>query len=313
MKAYLLLRWRVMSRQVAELGWWRILLLGSMLLVAVGRGLVLLSSTQTAQWVVPPLVLFLLVSQHRRRTDLDFLHLTAPRFRPWVATEYVLWSLPAALVLIGFGQVGAGLLTVAVAPLAAWVPAARARTAGHQRRSVFRSEAFEWVSGFRQAGTWLGWLTLVAAAGWWRQYGLAPALTLGFWVLYISSFYATPEPWTMLLPALRQPGAWLRRRVALGLLYYGATAAPFALLMGMSRAGWAGAGALLFWGAAVLAMMVLARYAFYPHALLVRLTQGMVTVTCLLFGHPIYPALLLVTFFGLIWKSRQQLSTFRHD
>ncbi|UOQ68141.1 hypothetical protein [Hymenobacter volaticus] len=157
------------------------------------QGLVLLSSTQTAQWVVPPLVLFLLGSQHRRRTDLDFLHLTAPRFRPWVATEYALWGLPAALVLVGFGRVGAGLLTVTLAPLAAWLSAARARTTQHQKRSAFRSEAFEWVSGFRQAGTWLGWLALVAAAGWWRQYGLAPALTLGVWVLYISSFYATPS------------------------------------------------------------------------------------------------------------------------
>ena len=263
--------------------------------------------------MVPLLVLLLLGSQHRRRTDLDFLHLTAPGFRPWLAAEYVLWSLPAVLVLVGFQRVGAGLLTVALAPLAAWVPAARAQTTAQHKRSVLRSEAFEWVSGFRQTSAWLGWLALVAAAGWWRQYGLAPALALGVWVFYVSSFYATPEPWTMLLPALQQPGAWLRRRVALGLLCYGATAAPFVLLLGVSQAGWAGAGGLLLWGAVVLAMMVLARYAFYPHALLVRLTQGAVMVTALLFGHPIYPALLLVTFFGLIWKSRQQLSTFRHD
>jgi hypothetical protein len=117
----------------------------------------------------------------------------------------------------------------------------------------------------------------------------------------------------MLLPALRQPGAWLRRRVALALLYYSATTAPFVLLMSLSQAGWGGAAALWLWGAAVLGMVVLARYAFYPHALLVRLTQGGVLTTCLLFGHPIYPALLFVVFLGLIWKSRQQLSTFRHD
>ncbi|UOG76931.1 hypothetical protein MTX78_10090 [Hymenobacter tibetensis] len=314
MKFYLLLRWRVLVRQLVELGWWRIVLLGAMALVAVGRGLVLLSSSATAaQWVVPLLVLLMLVSQHRRRTDLGFLHVTAPSFRPWLATEYALWSLPSALVLFGFGRVGAGFLTIAVAPLAAWVPPARTQTTTQQRRSMFRSEAFEWGSGFRQPGAWLGWLTLVVVAGWWRQYGLAPALALGVWVLYLSSFYATPEPWTMLLPALRQPGTWLRRRVALGVLYYSATAAPFVLLMGLSQAGWGGAAVLWLWGAVVLGMMVLARYAFYPHALLVRLTQSGVLVANLLFGHPIYPALLFVVFFGLIWKSRKQLSVFRND
>ncbi|HEX8426051.1 hypothetical protein [Hymenobacter sp.] len=156
MKSYLLLRWRMMSRQVTELGWWRILLLGSMMLVAVGRGLVLLSTTETAQWLVPLLVLLMIVSQHRRRAAFDFLYLTAPGFRPWLAMEYALWSLPVALVLLGFGRIGAGLLTVMLAPLAAWVPAARTRATARRRHSVFRSEAFEWVSGFRQAGTWLG-------------------------------------------------------------------------------------------------------------------------------------------------------------
>lgn len=116
----------------------------------------------------------------------------------------------------------------------------------------------------------------------------------------------------MLLPALRRPQAWLWRRVGLALLYFALTAAPFAWLLGTTRAS--GAGALLLWGGAVQIMVVLARYAFYPNALLVRLTQGaVVAVACLLFGHPVYPVLLLVAFFGLIWKSRRQLSTFRND
>ena len=66
-----------------------------------------------------------------------------------------LWSLPAALVLLAFGRVGAGLLTVALAPLAAWAPVARVRSATRQRRSEIRSEALELVSGFRQTGAWL--------------------------------------------------------------------------------------------------------------------------------------------------------------
>ena len=313
MKSYFLLRMRVLGRQLAELGWWRLVLLGALTLLAAGRGLVLVAPHPVGQWLVPLAVALVTLNQHRRRADLDFLHLAAPGFRPWLAAEYVLWSVPAALGLLGFGQLGVALLTVALAPLAAWVPAVRVRTATRHGGSVFRSEAFEWVSGFRQAGAGWWWLALGLAAGWWRQYPVAPALALGAWVLLLTAFYATPEPWTMLLPVLRQPGAWLGRRVGLGLLYFLLTAAPFAWLLGTGPAGWAGAGALLLWGTGVLTMVVLARYAFYPSAVLVRLTQGGVVVISLLVGHPIYPVLLLVAFFGLIWKSRQQLATFRHD
>ncbi|MBO0358958.1 hypothetical protein J0X19_13450 [Hymenobacter sp. BT186] len=313
MKAYFLLRWRVLSRQLVELGWWRPLLLAPVLIAAAGNALVVLSRHPTACWLLPPLLFLLTTSQHRRRADLEFLHLAAPDFRKWVAAEYAFWTVPVMLVLLGFGQFGAAALAIALVPLAAWLPPARARTSTRHRRSVFRSEAFEWVSGFRQTKAGWVWGGLLLTACWWHQYPLAPALALGAWVLTLSALYATPEPWTMLLPALRQPGAWLRRRVGLGLLYFVLTAAPFAWLMGAASAGWGGAVALL-WGVAVLIMVVLTRYAFYPHALLVRLTQGaVVAVACLLFGHPVYPVLLLVAFFGLIWKSRRQLAVFRHD
>lgn len=312
MKAYLLLRWRVLERQLAELGWWRILLLGALLVITLGMALVTLSRHTAGQWLLPPVAFLLTSSQHRQRTDLDFLHLTAPRFRPWLAVEYALWSLPVAVVLCGFGRVGAALLTLALVPLVAWMPPARRRSTAQQAHSLFRSEAFELVSGTRQLGVRWAWLLLILGAWWWRQYAVAPAVALGVWVLLLASVYATPEPWTMLLPALRQPRAWLWWRVGMALLYFALTAAPFAWLLGTTRAG--GAGALLLWGGAVQAMVVLARYAFYPNALLVRLTQGaVVAVACLLFGHPVYPVLLLVAFFGLMWKSHQQLSTFRND
>ncbi|MBD2716963.1 hypothetical protein KBK19_18100 [Microvirga sp. STR05] len=132
--------------------------------------------------------------------------------------------------------------------------------------------------------------------------------------MLFASHYGTPEPWTLLLPALRQPGTWLQRRVGLALLYFGLTALPFAWVMGSGPAGRGGAALLMLWGTALLIMIVLARYAFYPSAVLVRLTQGAVlALSVLAAGHPVYPALLAVAFFGLIWKSRQRLSTFRHD
>ncbi|MBC8082413.1 MAG: hypothetical protein H7Z21_04320, partial [Hymenobacter sp.] len=190
MKFYFRLRLRILSRQLAELGWWRGLLLAPVLVAAIGNGLVGLARHETGQWVVPPLLLLLVLSQHRRRADLDFLHLSAPGFRPWLAVEYALWSGPAVLVLLRFGRVGAALLTLVLGPLAAWVPAARTQATTRHGRSVFRSEAFEWVSGFRQAGLWVGWLALVLAAGWWRPYPVAPALALGAWVLLLTALYA---------------------------------------------------------------------------------------------------------------------------
>ncbi|QNH60610.1 hypothetical protein [Hymenobacter sediminicola] len=314
MTAYLLLRLRVLGRLLAELGWWRMVLLGPMLLLALARTFVVLAPHPAGQWVVPPLVVLLLLSQHRRRSDLPFLHLAAPSFRWWLAAEYALWSLPAAGALLGFGRVGASLLTVGLAPFCAWVPAAQIHTSSRHRRSLLRSEALELISGFRQTGAWLWWLALLGTALWWQQYSVAPAVAFGIWTVLFASLYGTPEPWELLLPALRQPSAWLRRRVGLALLYFSLTAAPFAWLLSSGPAGPDGAVLLMLWGTALLTMVVLARYAFYPSALLVRLTQGAVlALSVLAAGHPVYPALLAVAFFGLIWKSRQRLSTFRHD
>jgi hypothetical protein len=84
--------------------------------------------------------------------------------------------------------------------------------------------------------------------------------------------------------------------------------------MGQNAAGPGAAGLLWLWGAVIVTMVVLARYAFYPSALLVRLTQGGVVALALLgVGHPVYPALLVVVFVGLIWKSQQRLAMYRPD
>ncbi|AII54104.1 hypothetical protein [Hymenobacter sp. APR13] len=313
MKGYLWLRLQIGGRLLAELGWWRLALLGPFLLLSVARAFVVLAPHAAGQWLVPLLVALFIVSQHRRRPDLAFLQLTAPRFRPWLAAEYGLWSFPAVAALLAFGQLGAALLTLGLAVAAAWLPAARPEDSKKRRRSLMRSEALELVSGLRQTAAAVWWPLLLAGAAWGRQYPEVPALALVVWLLLLAGCYGNPEPWTLLLPALRQPGAWLRRRVGLALLYLLLTAAPFAGLLALGPAGAGGAGLLLLGGAVLLTMVVLARYAFYPDALLVRLTQGAILSLTLLAGQPVFPALLLVAFAGLLWKSRQRLSTFRQD
>ncbi|WP_426492267.1 hypothetical protein [Hymenobacter sp. 102] len=84
----------------------------------------------------------------------------------------------------------------------------------------------------------------------------------------------------------------------------------FVMLQG--PAGTGGTLGLLAWCAVVLAMLVMAKYAFYPHATLSRLTQaGAVLVAVSILGtNPAYIALLTACFLGLILKSRQQLARF---
>lgn len=314
MKAYFRLRRRILGRLLAELGWVRLLLLGGFVLAVAGNGLFVLARHPLGQWAVPAVVGLLAASLHRHRSDLTFLHLMAPGYRRWLALEYAAGSAPVAVVLLGFGLLLPALLTVLLAALAATLPAAKARAARRRGRSAFRSEAYEWVSGFRQIGAWLWWLGLLAGAVWWRQHGVAPALALGLWVLLLTPLYGTAEPWPMLLPVLGQPGPWLMRRIGWAVLYFFLTAAPFVWLLGTGVAGWLAAVAMVLWGAAVLGLVVLAKYAFYPNGMLIRLTQvATVALAVLAVSSPVYVVLLAAALLGLLWKSRSRLGTYRPD
>jgi hypothetical protein len=313
MKDYLLLRLRTQTRQWAELGWWRALLL-LFLLAAVLRQLWLLLGAQpAAQWAVPPLVLLSVAAAHRRRPDLTFLRLAAPPYRRWLAAEYALLGALVAVWLLGLGYWPAALLTVGLPPLAALLPPAAERTA-RRHRSLVRAAAFEWVSGLRRRFGWPLWLALLAAAGAARQHTAVPALALAAWVVVVASFYDTPEPVEMLLTGGRSPGHWLRVRLGWAYAYFGLTAAPFLALLGLGAAGWGGATGLLLWGLLVLTLVVLAKYTFYPHTTILRYAQSaVVALSFLILAHPVYPALLAATALGLLWRSRYRLQTYRYD
>ena len=62
-------------------------------------------------------------------------------------------------------------------------------------------------------------------------------------------------------------------------------------------------------------MVVLAKYAFYPHATLGRLTQAGVVVVGLsvLSSNPAYGVLLVACFLGLLLKSRSKLGQYREE
>ncbi|AHJ98103.1 hypothetical protein [Hymenobacter swuensis] len=315
MNYYLRLRLRVLGRLFRELGWGRLLVLGMFLALATGQALFTAAASPALVWLVPVAVGSLVLSLHRRRADLPFLRLSAPGFRAWLAVEYVLLSLPVALVLLGRGRpaaAGAVPLLAALAALAALAPAATAGAGRGAGRSWFRSVAFEWVSLGRRWWLGLGWLALLAAAGATRATATGPALAVVGWLLLLLDAYGPAEPLTWLLPVLVRPTAWLRSRIGWAFLYFGLTAAPLAFLMAQSPAGLGGTLALLLWCALVLTMLVLAKYAFYPHATLSRLTQaGAVVVAVSILGsNPAYLALLVACLLGLILKSRRQLSRF---
>jgi hypothetical protein len=115
---------------------------------------------------------------HRQRADLRFLTTRAPHFCRWLAVEYGLGALPVAGALAGFQDWGAALLTVVLPPVAVLLPAARDDQRTRQRaRSLFRSEAFEWVSGLRTGWQW-AWPLLLAGAWWQQASPLGPGVAL---------------------------------------------------------------------------------------------------------------------------------------
>ncbi|NVO84585.1 hypothetical protein [Hymenobacter terrestris] len=315
MQHYLRLRARLLGRQLRELGWWRLLVLGALLGLATARALVTAATHPTLVWAVPPVVVLFVLSLHRRRADLPFLHMAAPEFRGWLAVEYALGSLPVAVVLLGWGRLGPALLTVMGASMVALVPAAATSASRQRWPTWFRSLAFEWVSIGRRPVLGLAWLALLAAAIITRANSTGPALAVLVWLLLTLETYGPAEPWSWLLPALRTPGVWLRQRVGWGLLYFGLTVAPLAAVLAVGPAGAGGTALVLGWCAMVLTMVVLAKYAFYPHATLGRLSQaGAVVVGLSVLGsNPAFFALLLACFLGLLLKSPNQLAQYRRE
>ena len=307
LRAYLRMRIRLAWRLLGEIGAVRLALLVPVLLAAVGRALLLAAAHPAGQWAVPVFGALLLASAHRQRADLRFLESSARRYRRWLAVEYALLALPLAVGLLAFRDWGAAGLTVALAPWAAGLPAAQeSRSTRRRRRSLFRSEAFEWVSGMRRGG-W-AWPVLLAGAWWQHASPLGPVLALAGWLLALLSCYAVPEPVAMLVVAARSPGQFLRRRLLLGLGLGALTAAPFLGILAAGPVGLGGAAAVGLAWLGLAALLMLTKYAFYPNALHVRTTQALVLgVAVAMPGHPVYPVLLLVAVGGLVWQSQRRL------
>ena len=307
-RAYLILRLKLLGRLLREIGWLRLALLLPLVLAVLGRGVVLGAAHPLAQWSIPLLIFLTLAPAHRQRTDLVFLAINAPYFKRWLAVEYGLVALPVAAALALFQDWGPALLTLAMAAAAAALPAARDRPrTRHRGRSLFRSEAFEWVSGLRTGGQWV-WPVLLAGAMWQHASPLGPGVALVVWLFVVLACYNTPEPITMLVLAARTPEQFLRQRLGLGVGFAVLTAAPFFWLLAVGPAGVAGATAVAAFWLGLVALLILTKYAFYPNTVHVRATQALVLAVALtLFAHPVYPVLLLVAVGGLIWQSQRRL------
>ena len=308
-RAYLQLRARVVGRQLRELGWWRLLVLGSMLLALGSDGLMRAARHPQGQWAVPLVMLSLMWSVHRRRPDFAFLRSTAPDFRYGLAAEYALFVLPVACALLAFGNLVAGALTLLLPPLVALAGPARERQPSQRRaHSVFRREAVEWVSGMRAAFGWPVCLALLAGALWQHHSALGAVRARAGWLLVVLTFYGTPEPATMLLLAARSPARFLRRRLVLALGYAALTAAPFGWLLATGSAGPGGAAGALLLLFVLMGLLILVKYAFYPNAFLIRFSQGLMVAFVLTQpGNPVYLSLLAALLVGLVWQSRSRL------
>ena len=308
LRAYLHLRRLLAGRLLHEIGWLRLALLVPMLATVIGRALVLAAIHPRWQWAVPGLVALTLASAHRQRADIRFLATSAPVYRRWLTAEYFLWALPVAVALVGFGDWGAAFLTLTLASAVAALPPARESRSTRQRvRSVFRSEAFEWVSGMRTGGLW-AWPLLLVGAWWQPSSPLVSVLTLAGWLLVVLPCYGTSEPVTMLILAARTPWQFLRWRLALGLGYGLLTAAPLLWLLSSGPAGPGAAVAVGLVWLVLLGLLILVKYAFYPNNTHIRITQALVVaVVFTMMGNPVYPVLLLAAVGGVIWQSQRRL------
>lgn len=299
------MRLLLLGRLAREIGWLRLALLVPLLLLNLLQVVSTLGRHPLGRWALPLLLAGTLLGAHRQRADRRFLAATMPGVRAGLAVEYALASLPVALGLLVLRAYGAAVLVPLLAALVALAPPAREGQPARQRwRSLFRAEAFEWVGGMRPVGGWL-WVGLLGGAIWQRATILGPGLALLGWLLVVLSCYGTAEPPTMLALMLQQPGAFLRRRLALGLGYATLTAAPLLALLG----SWRLALLLGLYWLGLLALGILAKYAFYPNATHFRIVQGLVLALGLLaVGHPAFPPVLLVVVSGLIWQSRRRLA-----
>lgn len=307
---YLRLRLRAALRWAQEVGWLRLAILGLFSVMGIGKALVAAAGHPLGQWAVPVLTAWSLLSAHRQRDDYRFLATVAPDFKPWLAVEYSLLSLPIAVAMLSLRAIGPAAFTLVLAACVGWAPPAKeGRATRHRWRSPFRSEAFEWVGGLRATQGVLVWLVLLAGAIWQRATPLAPVAALLLWLVVVLACYGTAEPATMLaIAAPQQPKAFLRRRLVLGLSYAAGTATPFLLLLGSGPAGWGAVVAVALFWLGLVALIIVAKYAFYPNASHFRLTQSLVVaVALLLIGDPVYPVLLLVAAIGLPWQSRRRL------
>lgn len=308
--AYLRLRLRALGRLAREVGAVRLLLLLPFAVMSIGNALAVATAHPWGRWAVPLVVAWMLLAMHRQRGDYRFLATTAPGFQTWLAWEYALLALPVAVVLVVRHAVGPAGLLLVLAPLVAWAPPGGEDRASRRRwRSPFRSEAFEWVSGMRATyGPWL-WVVLLGLASWQRASPLAPVAALLVWLLVVLACYGTVEPTSMLAFAARSPGQFLRRRLLLGVGYAAATAMPFWGLLALGPAGWGGALLVATAWLALVALLIVAKYAFYPNESHFRSIQGLVlAVALLLFGQPVYPVLLLVAAIGLPWQAQRRLA-----
>ncbi|WP_188557637.1 hypothetical protein [Hymenobacter glacieicola] len=91
--------------------------------------------------------------------------------------------------------------------------------------------------------------------------------------------------------------------------------APLAGIMAQGPAGVGGSAGLLLWCGLVVTMVLMAKYAFYPHVTLARLTQAGAVVVgfCILGSNPAYLALLAACLLGLLLQSRRRLAFYRYD
>lgn len=215
---------------------------------------------------VPLLVIGLI---HTGRSDTRFLHLAGRKPHRCFAAEYLILSIPVAVLLIGQGCAWKWPLAAVIAPLLiAILPAGSLlRILGRKpdrapRRLPIPARSFEWITGMRLHGGALVLLYIIAGVFSSHPGVLLASLALLTWT--VSLFHVFSEPRPLVEAFGKAPAAFLREKMQRSLMLFWVVSAPVGVLFVARHADlWLVLATVLFGTSLVHAGSVLARYATY--------------------------------------------------
>ncbi|MBN8706316.1 MAG: hypothetical protein J0L62_10625 [Bacteroidetes bacterium] len=255
---------RIVYRYLAELGWFRLLLLAGLIVWLTSKVIINFIVTGNSGFLITFLLVLSILSFHLFRPDRDFIqtHSENPAFLFLI--EYGILSLPFFIFLIIFRDfISAGSLILLTSFISFISFRIRKKSGWFSFSFPVLQTAIEWSSGLRKTWILIILLELIALSLGWKEIAASPAV-LFVLMLIITSYYTPCEPENMILALGHSPGSFLRLKFRQAIFgWTSVSIVPFLLfLFSFPEFGW-----ILFsgwiYGFLVISISLSAKYAFY--------------------------------------------------